>query len=120
MFGNRPAEWRWTIRCTGVGVGLALAIAAAFADGLRHGLTVSAAGYGTGILAWFASAPFGLILLNAIVFPVMRLLGLPDGPAPVRNMIVILVFGVVGNWALMGLAADRIRRRGRRSTLHGS
>jgi hypothetical protein len=119
MIGVQQAKWRWTMRCTGAGVLLAGLIAAGFVAGLRHGMTAAQAGYGPGILAWFASAPFGLILLNAIVFPVMRELGLHD-PAPMRNMTVILAIGVVANWALIGVAVDAIRWLGRRSPLHSS
>jgi hypothetical protein len=90
-----------------VGLSLAGLLLALFAIDIWRGETATTAGLGVGILSWLASAPAGLVLLFAAI-PALEALGLHESIA--RNMAVILIFGVCGNWAILGAIYGAVRR----------
>ena len=109
--GGRTRSWervkRATLRGALIGAVLSLLISLEFWSTMASGQSASSAGYGAGILSWLASVPVGLVLLYVVAFPAAHALGFQESIP--RNMVLILTFGVVGNWTLLGTMYGSLR-----------
>ena len=110
---------RGAVRGALIGIAIALAILALFflalprAEAALKGVSdldpAAAAGVGPGMLASLASIPFGYVLLYLGAIPVVEAVGIAE--SVMRNMIVILSFGVVGNWTVLGAVYGFLEHR---------
>lgn len=91
-----------------IGAAVALAIFGEYRREIAAGISPAGAGLGGGILSWIASFPLGLVVIYALVTPVLDLIHYRDSRT--TNMVLILMFGVVGNWALIGALVGIMRR----------
>lgn len=56
---------------------------------------------------WLGSrAPFGLLTLNGLVIPILRLFHYQESRT--SNMVLILLFGVIANWALLAAVVGAV------------
>ena len=110
---------RGAVRGALIGIVIALVILALFflalprAEAALEGVSdldpAAAAGVGPGMLASLASIPFGYVLLYLGAIPIVEAVGIAE--SVMRNMIVILIFGVVGNWMVLGAVYGLIDHR---------
>jgi hypothetical protein len=98
---------RWGLYSALAGAAVALWITHVYSAEVAVGHTPAQAGYGTGILAWIASFPAGLLVLYAVAIPLMVRFGRDPGQNHI--MTVILLCGVVANWAITGSLLSLIR-----------
>jgi hypothetical protein len=98
---------RWGFYSAIAGAAVALWIGHFYWAAIRAGKTPGLASYSSGILAWIASFPSGLVVLYAIVVPVLARLGRDRDPN--LNMTAILLFGVVANWMITGSLLSLVR-----------
>jgi len=91
---------RTTIIGALVGAIIALAIYGEYRHEISAGISPRGAGLGTGILALITSLPFGFAILYGLVTPILHLIHYQQSRT--INMVLILLFGVVGNWTLIG------------------
>ena len=79
---------------------LALAIYGEYRREVATGVSPAGAGLGAGLLSMLASFPLGDLILYGLVLPVLHLIHYENSRT--TNMLLFLMFGVVGNWTLMG------------------